>query len=190
MRQVRGRSVGEPSSLFGLARLSQVHCGVNRWTYNCLRVADLVAWGDNVFYTDGLGTGKSTVLRAIVRELHEQGQRVRIVTPTGISALNLGGSTYFAWAGWSPRVTKESIDGIETMAMTKERRRRIKETDVLIIDEISMLESNKFRRLDRACRVARQCDRPFGGVQIVIMATFTSCHRSSHSTHASTAVPS
>ena len=67
-----------------------------------LRVADLVAWGDNVFYTGGAGTGKSTVLRAIVRELREQGRRVQVVTPTGISALNVSGSTYFTWAGWTP----------------------------------------------------------------------------------------
>lgn len=60
-----------------------------------LRVADLVAWGENVFYTGGAGTGKSTVLRAIVRELREQGRRAQVVTPTGISALNVGGSTYF-----------------------------------------------------------------------------------------------
>ena len=137
-----------------------------------LRVADLVAWGDNVFYTGGAGTGKSTVLRAIVRELREQGRRPQVVTPTGISALNVGGSTYFSWAGWSPGVTKKSIREIETMAMSKERRQRIKDTDVLIIDEISMLESNQFRRLDSACRAAKQCDRPFGGLQIIVTGDF------------------
>lgn len=63
-----------------------------------LRVADLVAWGDNVFYTGGAGTGKSTVLRAIVKELREQGRRAQVITPTGISALEVGGSTYFTWA--------------------------------------------------------------------------------------------
>jgi hypothetical protein len=141
-------------------------CGEQLW------VADLVAWGENVFYTGGAGTGKSTVLRAIVRELREQGRRAQVVTPTGISALNVGGSTYFTWAGWTPWVTKKSIAEIETMAMSKERRQRIKDTDVLIIDEISMLESNQFRRLDRACRVARQCDRPFGGMQVVVTGDF------------------
>jgi hypothetical protein len=110
-----------------------------------LRVGDLVAWGENVFYTGGAGAGKSTVLRAIVRELREQGRRAQVVTPTGISALNVGGSTYFTWAGWTPWVTKKSIVEIENMAMSKERRQRIKDTDVLIIDEISMLESKKER---------------------------------------------
>lgn len=58
------------------------------------------------------------------------------------------------------------------MAMSKERRQRIKDTDVLIIDEISMLESDQFRRLDRASRAARQCDRPFGGMQLVVAGDF------------------
>ena len=58
------------------------------------------------------------------------------------------------------------------MAMSKERRLRIKGTDVLIIDEISMLESNQFRRLDRACRAARSCDAAFGGIQVVVTGDF------------------
>ena len=102
-----------------------------------MRVADLVAWGGNVFYTGGAGTGKPSVLRAIVRELREQDRRAQVVTPTGISALNVGGSTYFTWAGWRPGVTKKSIFEIETMAMSKERRQMIKDTDVLIVEEIS-----------------------------------------------------
>jgi ATP-dependent DNA helicase PIF1 len=138
-----------------------------------LQVADLVAWGDNVFYTGGAGTGKSTVLRAIVRELREQGRRVQVVTPTGISALNVGGSTYFTWAGWNPGVAKKSIKEIRAMAMSKERRQRIVDTDVLIIDEISMVESNQFRRLDQVCREARQRHhRSFGGMQVVVTGDF------------------
>jgi ATP-dependent DNA helicase PIF1 len=138
-----------------------------------LRVADLVAWGDNVFYTGGAGTGKSTVLRAIVKELREQGRGVQVVTPTGISALNVGGSTYFTWAGWNPSVAKKSIKEIRALAMSKERRQRIVDTDVLIIDEISMVESNQFRRLDQVCREARQRhDRPFGGMQVVVTGDF------------------
>ena len=138
-----------------------------------LRVADLVAWGNNVFYTGGAGTGKSTVLRAIVKELREQDRGVQVVTPTGISALNVGGSTYFTWAGWNPGIVKKSLKEIKELAMSKERRQRIKDTDVLIIDEISMLESNQFRRLDRACReVRRRRDLPFGGMQVVVTGDF------------------
>ena len=137
-----------------------------------LRLIELVLSGVNVFYTGGAGTGKSTVLRALVKELHQQGQHVQVVTPTGISALNVSGSTYFTWAGWNPGVMKKPIKEICDMAMSKERRQRIRDTHVLIIDEISMLESNQFRRLDRACRAARLCDAAFGGIQVVVTGDF------------------
>ena len=71
-----------------------------------LRLIKLVLSGVNVFYTGGAGTGKSTVLRALVKELQQRGRHVQVVTPTGISALNVGGSTYFTWAGWNPGVMK------------------------------------------------------------------------------------
>lgn len=138
-----------------------------------LRVIELVRSGANVFYTGGAGTGKSTVLRAIVKELQMQCRRVNVVTPTGISALNVNGSTYFTFARWNPSVMKKPIQEIATMAMSKERRHRILSTDVLIIDEISMLESNQFRRLDRACRAARRREEEaFGGIQIIVTGDF------------------
>lgn len=137
-----------------------------------LELVQLVLSGVNIFYTGGAGTGKSTVLRAVVKALQERRRHVHVVTPTGISALNVGGSTYFTYAGWNPGVMKKSITDIETMAMSKERRFRIRSTDVLIIDEISMLESNQFRRLDRACRAAHRRDEVFGGIQIVVTGDF------------------
>jgi ATP-dependent DNA helicase PIF1 len=136
------------------------------------RVVRLVLSGANVFYTGGAGTGKSTVLRAIVRAAQAQGRHVNVVTPTGISALNVSGSTYFTWAGWNPGVAKKSIEEIEKMAMSKERRERMMRADVLIIDEISMLESNQFRRLDRACQAARREHVAFGGIQVVVTGDF------------------
>lgn len=137
------------------------------------KLVQLVLSGVNVFYTGGAGTGKSTVLRAIVKALQERRRHVHVVTPTGISALNVGGSTYFTYAGWNPSVMKKPIKDIETMAMSKERRLRIQSTDVLIIDEISMLESNQFRRLDRACRAAHRREKEvFGGIQIVVTGDF------------------
>jgi len=137
-----------------------------------LQLMDLVVSGVNVFFTGGAGTGKSTVLRAIVEELQRRRRHVHVVTPTGISALNVGGNTYFTWAGWNPGVMKRAIADIQTMALSRERRLRIKATDVLFIDEISMLESNQFRRLDRACRAARGCDAAFGGIQLIVTGDF------------------
>lgn len=135
-------------------------------------LVDLVLSRANVFFTGGAGTGKSTVLRAIVKELRNLGRHVEVVTPTGVAALNVGGTTYFTYAGWTPGVMKESIEEIEKMAWSTERRDRMKTTEVLVIDETSMMESNQFRRLDRACRAARESDAAFGGMQVIVTGDF------------------
>ena len=137
-----------------------------------LSLVQLVLSGANVFYTGGAATGKSTVLRAIMEKFHSQGRRVQVVTPTGISALNVGGSTYFTYARWNPGMMKKSIKEISTIAMSKQRRQRIKSTDVLILNKISMLESNEFRRLDRPCRQARMREEAFDGIQVVVTGDF------------------
>jgi ATP-dependent DNA helicase PIF1 len=136
------------------------------------RLVKIIEGGHNVFFTGGAGTGKSTVLRATVEALREGQKHVAVVTPTGISALNVQGITYFMFAGWRPGDMKKSLSEIQTMAMSKARRERVKKTDVLIIDEISMLESNQFRRLDRACQAARMSGLPFGGIQVVVTGDF------------------
>lgn len=137
------------------------------------QVVRLILEGRNVFYTGGAGTGKSTVLKAAVQALQRRGIRVQVVAPTGISALNVGGSTYFSWAGWSPMVMKQSLDSIRNMGHTQERRARVAETQVLIIDEISMIEANQFERLDQMCRVATgKRSLAFGGIQVVATGDF------------------
>lgn len=98
-----------------------------------------------------------------------KGKVVDVVTPTGISALN---TTYFTYAGWNPGVQKKTLKQIRADAMSKQRRNRMRASEVLIIDKISMLESNQFRRLDRACQAARRSEKPFGGIQVIVTGDF------------------
>ena len=56
----------------------------------------LVNDGQNVFLTGMAGTGKSTMLRALIEEL---GDEVTVTASTGIAALNIGGSTVHRWSG-------------------------------------------------------------------------------------------
>ncbi|KAI0437406.1 hypothetical protein F4803DRAFT_539012, partial [Xylaria telfairii] len=106
----------------------------------CLEQAELVEIimsGRNVFYTGSAGCGKSTVLKAFTRRLRDRGLRVDIVAPTGISALGVGGSTTFVYAGWNLSSFKQSLDKVRRGAHGKHVRKRLKDTDVLVIDEIS-----------------------------------------------------
>jgi hypothetical protein len=63
-------------------------------------LVNLILSGQNVFYTGSAGCGKSTVLKAFVKQLRSQRRKVVIVAPTGRAALEVNGSTYFTFAGW------------------------------------------------------------------------------------------
>ncbi|KAI7330505.1 hypothetical protein KC340_g4169 [Hortaea werneckii] len=154
-------------------------------------VVNTIADGLNVFYTGSAGTGKSTVLKAFVRKLKDQGRKVDIVAPSGIAALNVGGMTIFAYAGWRPDSLKEPLQKLKQQAHGRSVRKRLCATDVLVIDEISMVERDLLVRLDTIMREIRpgwqptdergkfvaqtsphRRDMPFGGAQIVVTGDF------------------
>lgn len=154
------------------------------------RVVRCIEDGHNVFYTGSAGTGKSTVLKAFVQRLKDQGKHVDIVAPSGIAALNVGGMTIYSYAYWHPDSFKEGIDYFLQKAHGKSVRKRLCTTDVLVIDEISMVERDLLVRLDMMMREVRHGWRdheggrfkklmsphnrklPFGGAQIVVTGDF------------------
>jgi len=147
------------------------------------RVVDRVLEGGNVFFTGSGGTGKSTVLKALVKQLKALDNHVDIVAPSGIAALNVGGMTIYAYAGWHPDSFKEPLKKFIEKSYGKNVRKRLCKTDVLVIDEISMVERDVLVRLDSMMREVRSGwvpetgqkktsphDRklPFGGAQVVV----------------------
>ncbi|KAF7564686.1 ATP-dependent DNA helicase PIF1 [Pyrenophora tritici-repentis] len=136
-------------------------------------VVDLVMRGRNVFYTGSAGCGKSTILKAVVRKLKEQGKHVQIIAPTNLAALNVNGQTIWSFAGWTPNSIKKSLDKLKSAACGEESWERFNMVDVLIIDEISMIENHMLERLSQVMSSARGPDRgPFGGVQVVCTGDF------------------
>lgn len=150
-------------------------------------IVDRIVSGDNVFYTGSAGTGKSTVLKSFVQKLEAQGKHVDIIAPSGIAALNVGGMTTYAYAGWYPDLFKEPLADFLKRTFAKSVRKRLCATDVLVIDEISMVERDVLVRLDKMMRQARAgwkpekgevrrsrhgSSFPFGGVQIVVTGDF------------------
>ena len=67
---------------------------------------------------------------------------------------------------------KRSIKELEQDAIKKRVKRRLQETDVLVIDEISMMENHHFERLNRIMRKARERDEAFRGVQLIVTGDF------------------
>ena len=118
------------------------------------------------------GTGKTTVLKGVVKRLEEKRICVKVVAFSGTAALGGNGGTINAFAGLGKQVNK-SREYYRDIARFGTVRERLRSVHVLIIDEISMVSSEILERLDIMMRAAREeKDLPFGGVQIIVFGDF------------------
>lgn len=126
--------------------------------------------GESVLLTGPAGAGKTFVLNQFIRLAKADGKHVSVTATTGLAATHLGGTTIHAWAGIG--VLDELAHGFAEH-VSKGRRDIITKTDVLIIDEISMLHDYRLDMVDMACRLVREKpDIPFGGIQVIMSGDF------------------
>jgi len=151
-----------------------------------IKIVELAASGKNIFYTGSAGCGKSTVLHAIKKRLEGMGKVVQVMAPTGSVALAINGTTTWTFAGWNPDSYKRRLSYLEgaTRHKTSPIRRRFRQTDVIIIDEISMVENLHFERLNAVMKSGRYAtndhqlkgidarEKAFGGVQVIVTGDF------------------
>ena len=132
--------------------------------------------GRNVFFHGAAGTGKSFVLHTLVALLREKhggsADAVAVTAPTGIAAVAIGGCTIHKFIGaglcaGSPRFVADKV------MKSEKATRRWRETNVLIVDETSMLDADIMQKLDFIGRAARgEYETPFGGMQLVFTGDF------------------
>ena len=125
--------------------------------------------GQNVLLTGPAGAGKTYVLNQFVRQAKADGKHVSVTATTGLAATHLGGNTIHAWSGIG--VSDELAEDFEDYLL-KSRRDIIETTDVLVIDEISMLHDYRLDMVDAVARMVRDDPRPFGGIQVVLCGDF------------------
>ncbi|MBI1301888.1 MAG: AAA family ATPase, partial [Alphaproteobacteria bacterium] len=113
----------------------------------------------NVFLTGKAGTGKSTFLHYF-RE--NTAKKIAVVAPTGVAALNVSGQTIHSFFRLKPAF-------VNIADIKPNRSRVLKELEMLIIDEISMVRADVFDGIDHSLRLARKNDKPFGGVQLCVI---------------------
>lgn len=130
--------------------------------------------GRNIFLTGAGGTGKSHTIRAITAWATTAGLRFAVTALTGCAALllNCGAKTLHSWAGVG--LARESPAELAASVLKNKRAaRRWIDTQLLIIDEISMTAPELLEKLDCvARRVRRRSHQPFGGLQLVIAGDF------------------
>ncbi|KOS07045.1 helicase [Flavobacterium akiainvivens] len=134
----------------------------------------------SVFLTGKAGTGKTTLLREIIRTTHKN---VAVVAPTGIAALNAGGVTIHSmfqlpFGGFLPvhgqpphlsdTVRFETKDTLVRHFMLRgEKKAVIQNLELLVIDEVSMLRADLLDAIDYMLRTVRRRQIPYGGVQVL-----------------------
>ncbi|GMM59034.1 DNA helicase [Maudiozyma humilis] len=127
----------------------------------------------NIFYTGSAGTGKSVILRHIVSKLgaiygHDA---VAITASTGLAATTIGGVTLHKWSGIG--IGRAPVDTLVSRVMKRRDLVNIyKNTRVLIIDEVSMIDGEFLAKIETIARNVRKSDRPFGGIQVVLTGDF------------------
>jgi hypothetical protein len=112
-----------------------------------------------VFLTGKAGTGKSTFLHYF-RKTTEK--KIAVIAPTGVAALNVQGQTIHSFFRLKPGF-------IDLTALKPDKRALLKELELLIIDEISMVRADIFNGINRLLQLARKNTKPFGGVQLCVI---------------------
>jgi uracil-DNA glycosylase len=134
---------------------------------------DAVKSGQNLFLTGPAGSGKSYLIRQIVSWAESAGKTVGLTALTGCAALLLGNKakTLHSWAGIG--LGRDNVDtlvaSINRFPNTKRRWRR---TDILIVDEISMMTPELFEKLDAVGKRVRNSAKPWGGIQLILCGDY------------------
>ncbi len=132
--------------------------------------SDFVKYTDNNIYLTGkAGTGKTTFLH---RLKESSSKRMIITAPTGVAAINAGGVTLhsFFQMPFGPFIPgSDAHQQAQHRKINKEKISIIKSLDLLVIDEISMVRADLLDGVDAILRRYKHRDRPFGGVQLLMI---------------------
>ena len=155
--------------------LLNLHFGENVIDYNSnLSVSqknafELFKEGKSLLILGQAGTGKSKLIKTMeeyTRTNTTNFKKMHLCSTTGISAYNIGGVTIHSFMGVGTGDLE--IDAlIKKVSKKKVQRERILNTDILVIDEISMLSANLFEKLNAICQSIRKNNSFFGGIQVV-----------------------
>ena len=143
------------------------------------RVAcDLACKGHNLVITGQAGTGKTFIVRKILDLLGIKGKTTSVVCSTGLACSNFsakyGAKTLHSWAGFMDcRHTRDVLlTKIKKNEDYKVVLNRIRGTDVLVIDEISMISAKLLADLEHIARNVKGENLWFGGMQVILSGDF------------------
>ncbi len=123
----------------------------------------------NLFLTGRAGTGKTTFLKTLQKN---STKRHVVTAPTGVAAINAGGVTLHSlfqlpFAPFIPGSDHSS--SVANFRFSREKKNVIKNLDLLVIDEVSMVRGDLLDSVDHVFRWIRRSQKPFGGVQLLLI---------------------
>lgn len=132
----------------------------------------------HLFLTGRAGTGKTTFLRSLQSKTYK---RMVVVAPTGVAAINAGGQTIhsFFQLPFGPQIPEDADDALgkssakaiaaQYQKLRKSKLNIMRSLDLLVIDEVSMVRADVLDAIDAVLRRARRSQKPFGGVQLLMI---------------------
>lgn len=129
--------------------------------------------GENIFITGPGGCGKSYFIQKVYKDAIKSGKNIKVTSLTGCSAilLNCNATTIHKWGCLG--LGKGEEDQIYAKIVKMKKHGNYIDTDILIVDEISMLNEKLFEVLDYLCkRFRKNMETPFGGLQLICSGDF------------------
>ncbi len=126
---------------------------------------------ENIFLTGKAGTGKTTFLKYLTAQ---SSKNIVVAAPTGVAAINAGGVTLHSlfqlpFHPFLP-TTSNKADFLAKSKLVKQRQQLLRNMDMLVIDEISMVRADVLDAVDTILKsVRRNYNLPFGGVQLLFI---------------------
>lgn len=138
-----------------------------------LKAFELYKNKQNIFITGPGGTGKSLLIKHIYQDAIMNGQYIQVCATTGRAALLLDckAKTIHSWSGIG-LANGDPMSIAMKIAESKKKKQPWITTDILIIDEVSMMSVKIFEMLDYIGKKLRKSQLPFGGIQVLFFGDF------------------
>jgi preprotein translocase subunit YajC len=133
------------------------------------RALEILQSGDNVFLTGGAGCGKSFVIRELMRSLDTE--LYPLLASTGAAAVLVGGRTFHSFFGLG--IMEGGFEAAREKALGDRRlRKRLKNIEGIVIDEVSMIPGAAFSLAEELARTFRESSLPWGGLRVICVGDF------------------